>query len=296
MKISALIVVLIIVSGSCRFSGETDSSEYLSELQEWKKNRLERLKSESGWLNLAGLYWLEEGENSFGSDSSNALIFPSPAPAFAGKIIKLKKEVFLIPQSRDLIEISGDFSDTVRLQDDMTGEPTLMKYKNLAWYVIRRDTLLGIRLRDYQHPRISELKKIPSYPPDPKWRKTAMYIPFDEPDTITTPTIIGIDEKYIVPGKLRFIHDNEEIEILPFASGENFFIIIGDLTSLNETYSGGRFMYAEGPDRNNRVILDFNKAYNPPCAFTPWSTCAFPPPENRLKIRVEAGEKRVHSD
>jgi hypothetical protein len=169
-----------------------------------------------------------------------------------------------------------------------------MEYGKFAWYIIKRDSLYGIRLRDYDHPRIESLQEIPSFDPDMRWKKNAEFMAYDTPDTMMVPTVIGVDEKYIVPGKLRFSHKGKKYEILPFKAGSGLFMIIGDETSAIETYAAGRFLYTSLPDDENRVILDFNKAYNPPCAFSPYATCPLPPPENRLDLRITAGEKAVH--
>lgn len=279
---------------SCNNSTKPDKEEYLEDLQKWQEQRLQRLKSDKGWLNLAGLYWLKEGENTFGSDSSNSIVFPAEAPSHAGKIIKSGDSIYFRASPDSEIKINGKLQNSALLKPDASGNPDLMEYKSLAWYIIKRDSMYGIRLRDYDHPRIKKLDRIPSFDPDLKWRKTAEFIPFDEPDTVLVPTVIGVDESYISPGKLVFRHKGKEYELLPFKVGEGFFIIIGDKTSAVETYPAGRFMYTELPDKNKNVILDFNKAYNPPCAFSPYATCPLPPQENRLDLRIDAGEKEVH--
>lgn len=293
MRTKFFLIVIVLIN-SCSVDEKMDREEYLKELNEWKKTRLERLKSDKGWLNLAGLYWLEEGENTIGSDSSNTIVFPPEAPAFAGKVKKEGDSIYF--DSSDGTELLKDsiMRESVVLKPDATGDPTLVQHGSLAWYIIKRDSLYGIRLRDYDHPRINDLDHIPYFEPDLKWRKTASFIPFEKPDTIQVPTVIGIDEMYLATGKLIFRHDGKKYELLPFKSGKGLFLIIGDKTSAIETYAAGRFMYTDLPDKNNEVILDFNKAYNPPCAFSPHATCPLPPHENRLNLRITAGEKAVH--
>lgn len=293
MKIKYCIISFLILI-SCTNSNSPDKEKYLKELQKWKEQRLQRLKSKNGWLNLAGLYWLNEGKNTLGSDSSNSIVFPPEAPPDAGKIIKSGDSIYFRASPDSEIKINGNLQNSALINPDASGNPDLMEYKSLAWYIIKRDSRYGIRLRDYDHPRILKLDHIPSFEPDLKWRKTAKFIPFDEPDTVLVPTVIGVDESYISPGKLVFMHEGKEYELLPFKAGKGFFIIIGDQTSAVETYPAGRFMYTELPDKDNEVILDFNKAYNPPCAFSPYATCPLPPPENRLDLRIDAGEKEVH--
>ncbi|MBE0653820.1 MAG: DUF1684 domain-containing protein [Bacteroidales bacterium] len=288
--------LLALVLTSCTGDKGIDEEKYLQEHEKWKESRIERLKSEKGWLNLAGLYWLSEGSNSFGADSSNQIIFPENAPAFCGTILKQGDSIqFIQPQPAE-ISVNGEIVPDALLIPDIAGNPTIMTFKNLAWYIIRRDSLYGIRLRDYEHPRIAKLDHIPAFEADLQWKKTAKFVPFKTMDSIWVPTATGTSEMYLVPGKLVFQHENETYELLPFRSGKGFFLIIGDRTSGIETYAAGRFLYTKKPGLFNRVVLDFNKAYNPPCAFSPYATCPLPPPENRLKLRITAGEKGVHLD
>jgi hypothetical protein len=279
---------------SCDMNQDFDLEEYKMEIQSWKEYRLEKLKSPSGWLNLAGLYWLKEGENTFGSDSLNDLVFPDKAPQFCGSIVKNDENIYFVPDKENPITVNGKITGQIKLNPDVSGKADTLQYESLAWYIIKRDTMFGIRLRDYKHPAIDQLKEIPTFETDTLWRKIAKFIPFDEPDTMIVNTVVGIDEYYTVPGKLIFDHNGTKYELIPFKSRNGFFIILGDKTSAIETYAAGRFMYTDLPGRKNKVVLDFNKAYNPPCAFSPYATCPLPPPENRLDLRITAGEKTIH--
>ena len=292
MKYLPLFVLMMLIS--CSGNNNIDKKEYLQELEAWKQSRLERLKAENGWLNLVGLYWLQEGENRFGSDSSNQVIFPATAPGFCGMIVKDGDSIHFIQDNEGKIKVNEEIMQKAGLNTDATGNPTIMKYESLAWYIIKRDSLYGIRLRDHNSPRIEALDHIPSFEPGLEWRKVAEFVPYEHMDTVWVPTVTGQEEMYRVPGKVVFKHKGKKYELLPFLAGSGFFLIIGDKTSALETYPAGRFMYTEGPDSLNQVILDFNKAYNPPCAFTPYATCPLPPPENRLGLRITAGEKAVH--
>lgn len=283
---------LVLVMFSCDLN--TGKEEYYKEINKWKSERLSRLKSETGWLNLAGLFWLSEGRNTIGSDSTNSIIFPPEAPAFCGTIIKYGDRISFNADQSTEINLSGEPVSEAELKADDSGEPTLLKTGRYAWYIIKRGDQYGIRLRDYENRAITALDHIPSFDIDPEWRKKAEFVPFDIPDTISVETMIGGSEEYVVPGKLVFRAGGKKYELVPFRAGKRLFIIFGDLTSAVETYAAGRFLYTEGPDEKNNVVLDFNRAYNPPCAFTPFATCPLPPPENRLKLEVRAGEKAVH--
>lgn len=289
-------LIIPVLWWGCSNPEKLSEAEYSKELKEWKNSRLERLKSERGWLNLAGLYWLEEGINSTGSDSSNDIVFPEATPDFCGEILKSGDSVFFELDNNQIISVNGKIKEEARLIPDTQGDPTILEVGKFRWYIIKRDSLYGIRFRNLEHPRIKKLDHIPSFKPDLKWRKKARFTAYDQPDTIWVPTVIGIDEMYLVPGKLEFRHEGRKYELLPFLAGKGLFLIIGDKTSAKETYAAGRFMYTEAPDEKNQVILDFNKAYNPPCAFSPFATCPLPPRENRLNLRVTAGEKAVHME
>lgn len=293
LKLS-LIFCFILLLFMCKSNIKDDL--YHAEIENWQYQRLERLKSKTGWLNLAGLYWLKEGQNSIGSDSANSIIFPANAPAFCGIIIKTGDSLSFTHDPHTDIKINGETTASEILFSDASSNPTLYETGSLSWFIIKRGSEYGIRLRDFNHPRIDKLDHIPVYPTDPKWKKSAKFIPFDKPDTIQVATMTGGAEDYEVPGKLVFWHHFKKYEVLPFTSGQGFFIIIGDKTSAKETYAAGRFMYTDGPDEKNRVILDFNKAYNPPCAFSPFATCPLPPPENRMDLAITAGEQAVHLD
>jgi len=287
---SIFIAVILLFSGC----NALNDSKYRKEISLWQQQRIERLKSADGWLSLAGLYWLHNGINTFGSDSSNDIIFPPEAPLFCGEIILNSDSLLFIPDIKAHIITDGQESDTIRLLTDESGKPTIMEAGRFSWLVIRRDTLLGIRLRDAENPRIRELEHIPSYPVSEKWRITAEFIPFDTLKKIEIPTAIGTTEIMESPGLLKFKLEGKDFALLPFNAENGFFIIIADLTSGIETYGAGRYMYTDLPDKQNRVILDFNKAYNPPCAFSPFATCPMPPKANILDVKIEAGEKAVH--
>ncbi len=279
MRIGPLFLTIILAFSACNspHNGSTFEKKHL----QWQNDRIESLKSETGWLNLAGLYWLEKGENTVGSDSSNTIIFPGKAPAHIGTYFLKEGKIRFRPDSGSEMEIATD----------KTGNATVLETGSMAWFIIERNGKYGIRLRDYEHPAIMAFHGIESFPPNIKWRIEADYEMFDEPREIMIPTVLGIDEKNSCPGIIRFrIGDTEQV-LYPTSSETGFFIVFADETSGNETYGGGRFIYTGKPGKDGKLIIDFNRAYNPPCAFTPFATCPFPPRENILTIRIEAGEK-----
>ena len=293
MRIVSLLFMILLTLNACNQSGDRSDDAYLKEINKWKKKRLERLKSESGWLNLAGLFWLEEGINTIGSDSSNNIIFPDKAPPRLGKYILENRQLRFIPEPGTEIRLNGKPLEELVIITDRTGKPTLLETGSLAWFIIERGDQFGIRLRDYEHPAINELTHIETFPADPAWKIEANFEAYEEPRELLIPTIIGTVEKNMCPGILRFNVNGVQQEFYPVAAGRRLFVIFADETSALETYGGGRFLYLDKPDRRGLVNIDFNKAFNPPCAFTRYATCPLPPRENFLTVRIEAGEKGV---
>jgi len=270
-----------------------DTTSYIESVKQWQDDRLEGLKAKDGWLNLAGIYWLQEGEQSFGSDPSNDIIFPEKAPSFIGTLTLKDERVQINVNDEAELYYENDRVQELELIYESSGAPSYITHGDFAWYIMKRHHSLAIRLRDFKSPAIEALDHIPAYPIDPDYVVEAKLQAFDEPRTITVNTPFqDYTQDYQCPGELQFKLKGEKLKLLPFTSGEGYFIIISDETSAMETYGGGRFMYAY-PDSTGRIILDFNKAYNPPCAVTPFAACPMPPPENHLPLKIEAGEKTL---
>jgi uncharacterized protein (DUF1684 family) len=295
-QILLLSTSIILLTFGCNSSQPVieDEEAYIQEIKEWQHSRIERLKGKNGWLNLAGLHWLKEGVNSFGSDPKNDIVFPEKADPFCGTLTLNNGVVTLV--LKDGVNITSEDIQvtTKRLNDDQTKPTTHLQQGDLAWYIIKRGDKYAIRLRDHKHPRLKELDHIPAYPISTDYVVEAQLIPFDEPRKFTVATPVeGFTESYDSPGELHFKIRDEKLVLYPFAAGKGYFLIIADETTGMESYGAGRFMYSE-PDSTGRIILDFNKAYNPPCAFSPYATCPMPPRENFLPVAIEAGEKSVH--
>ncbi|MCB9259072.1 MAG: DUF1684 domain-containing protein [Ignavibacteriales bacterium] len=267
------------------------SEEYISEINEWHANRIESLKKETGWLNLVGLFWLDEGENSFGSANTNKIIFPENAPKKIGTIIKTDSILKFICEPEIIVKSDGVQVKDLELNIDLSGNPTILENGSFRWFIIKRGDKYGIRLRDLDAPLLSEFKSIERFVVNENWKINAKFVPYEKPKEIEVPTILGTVEKELSPGKIEFNFENKNYSLEPVAAGKNLFVIFADLTSGEETYGAGRFLYVTAPDSNNNLILDFNKAYNPPCAFTKYATCPLPPEGNKLRIKITAGEK-----
>lgn len=287
-----LFVSTIILLTSCGESYEQKgSAEYIKEIQEWDQRRVESLKRDNGWLNLVGLYWLEEGENTFGSAEENDLVFPENAPPSMGSFIWKDSVITLKVNPETEVLVDSQLVKSAELRSDIEDSTTIMDHGSLRWYVIQRaGGKVGIRLRDLEAPLVQNFNGIERFPINEDWIIEAEYVPLDPPKELIIPNIIGTMSEAEAYGRLDFEIEGESYSLYPTGK-ERLFLIFADQTSGVETYGAGRFLSAEGPDSNNVVILDFNKAYNPPCAFTKYATCPLPPKENQIKVRITAGEK-----
>lgn len=270
---------------------EKNLTEYQKQIENWHSKRINSLKKNNGWLNLVGLYWLDEGVNTFGSGKNNNIVFPENAPEYLGKFIK--KDSIIIFESNERVNVfyKSKVVKKIKMRNDLSDEPTVLENGSLRWFIIKRGEKYGIRLRDINAKLVKEFEGIDMFPIDEKWKITAKFIPYKEPKEISVPTVIGTIDKEKSPGQLIFDVEGEEYSLEPTDEGNKFFIVFADLTSGEETYGAGRFLYVDKPDSNNNVILDFNKAYNPPCAFTKYATCPLPIDENKLHVKITAGEK-----
>lgn len=285
--------VIIFIFFSCEENlKEKGNPDYIAEIKAWHKRRIENLKKENGWLNLVGLYWLKEGENKFGSDKSNDIIFPKNAPAFIGKFFLKDSTVKLEVNDGIDVTSNGKKIKSIELKNDMQGKPTILEYNSLRWFVIKRGNKFGIRLRDLESELVKNFKGIETFPVNEDWKIEAKFEPYNPPKKILVPNVLGMIEEENSPGALVFNKDGKEFRIDVLDEGNSYFLIFADETSGKETYGAGRFLYVNKPDSSGKIFIDFNKAYNPPCAFTKYATCPLPPKQNYLKLRITAGEKK----
>jgi uncharacterized protein (DUF1684 family) len=278
---------------ACAPSDQEPDPSYLAEIEAWHREREESLRREDGWLTLVGLHWLEEGENSFGSDSDNRLVFPDGKMAAHAGVFVLEGgtvSVEVAPEAQ--ITHQGQPVGSMILEGDGAGEPSVLRSDTLMFYVIQRGERVGIRVKDSEHPNRKAFTGMERYPIDPGWRLQARFEPYEPPKRIKVPNILGTVADETCHGALVFQRGGKSYRLDPLGEpGKELFVIFGDETNGYDTYGGGRFLYTDPPGPDGRVIVDFNKAYNPPCVFTPYATCPLPPPQNRLPRRVEAGEK-----
>lgn len=269
--------------------------EHREEIESWRRERDQSLRKEDGWLTLAGLYWLEEGDNTFGSDEDNDLVFPAgKIPGTAGILRRDGREVWLFPASGvELQQDGSQLSARTPLTLDTSDEgPTIVSSGSLSFHAIERSEMIGIRLKDRENSVLERFDGMSYFPIDLSRRVVARYELFDQPRILETPNVLGTVSEETIHGEVVFELDGETFKLQPSGDpADGFFLVFGDRTNGAETYGGGRFLYTEPVAEDDSVVVDFNKAYCPPCVFTPYATCPLPPAANKLALRVEAGEK-----
>ncbi|WP_353718379.1 DUF1684 domain-containing protein [Dyadobacter sp. 676] len=262
---------------------------YEEQIREWHLKRVESLKAESGWLNLAGLFWLDEGKNTFGGAEENDILFPADKSSpFLGEIWLENGHITL--KARPGAGIFNGDQPVTEIDIFPDGQPVTLRHGSLRWFVIKRGEKYAIRLRDLEGPFLKNFTGIERYPVQEKWRIKARFVP-TEGHTVPITDITGRTDDQVSPGRLVFTVDGREYSLDAVGQPENLFIIFADQTNRHETYGSGRFLYA-AVEADGTAWLDFNKAINPPCAFSPYATCPLPPKQNKLAVAISAGEKR----
>ena len=273
---------------------KTPSSEsYRKEIEAFRKDRNDSLKREDGWLTLVGLYWLKPGENKLGSDPGNAVILPEgKAPAVAGLMVREGDKVRLTVKPGVALTAGGKEikpgQPGIELQVDATGKPTLLELGSLNFYLIKRGDRLGVRIKDKKSPLLASFKGLDNYPIRPEWRIVARFEPYKD-KKIPIANIVGLVEDNPSPGAVVFDWQGKtyRIDALEGSPEGGLFLLFGDKTNGKETYGAGRFLDTD-PPKDGKVVVDFNTAYSPPCAFTAFATCPLPPAQNKLAIAIEA--------
>jgi hypothetical protein len=292
-----LLVGAVIASWSL-FAGAIESTAEVAPEQQtvaqWRAARVAELTSEQGWLTLVGLFWLDPGDNSFGRASSNRLVLDHPALARkAGTFTLNSTGVHLATRPGSGITHGGQPVSTLDMVMDSQGEPTVVSSGPLRFFVIERAGKVGVRVRDIDSPRRREFAPIDYYPIDTAWVFTARFEPYEPHRHIRIINILGLEEEMDCPGALLFNKDGREWRldaVLESPNDSTLFVMFGDRTNGNGSYGGGRFLHVPLPSQGS-VRVDFNEAYNPPCAFNNFATCPLPPDQNKLALRVESGEK-----
>ena len=287
---SALVTVALAVAGS---AAPLDAAKHKAEIEQWRVERVERLKQPDGWLSLVGLHWLAEGKQTVGSGKDNDVVL-AVGPARLGTITLADKKLSIQLAEGAEAKVGETDARQGELAPDSSGAPTFVTFGNAQFQVIERWGKYALRVKDADAATRTGFLGIDYYDIDPTWRFEARFEPHPPGKTIEIANIVGTVEPMPNPGALVFEKDGKTHRIEAVDEGdEMLFLIFADRTSGNETYGAGRFLYAAPPAAgSSTVIVDFNAAYNPPCVFTPYATCPLAPPENRLDLAVTSGERK----
>jgi uncharacterized protein (DUF1684 family) len=266
---------------------------YVQQMEQWRAQREARLKSDSGWLTVAGLFWLNDGDNTAGAAPGCDIALPTGSvPAHIGVFHFHDGKTSFRAAEGASVAVNGKPAGTAELKSDADKDgPDVVTINALTMFVIHRGDKYGIRMKDRNSEYRRHFTGLHWYPVRPEYRITAKFVAYPEPKNIPIANILGQTEPTPSPGYLVFTLNGVEVRLDPVLEDDSLFLIFRDRTAGKTTYGAGRFLNTDMP-KDGTVVLDFNQAYNPPCAFTPYATCPLPPPQNRLPIAIEAGEMK----
>ncbi len=278
------------------YSWGMSNNEHELAVMKWREEREERLRtSERSWLVLVGLFWLKEGANSFGSDPACDFVLPPSAPQKAGAFHFKDGQVTLKLEPGVTASCNDGELPARPLLDDQQEQPDFLRMGQLILVVLKRGTSTLIRVWNVDHPARAEFSGLNFYPYKPEYRMAAKYEGYAPFKMVRQKDIIGETYDNKMLGQVVFTWDGKEYRLDAEDAGDGLFIAFRDATNAKTTYAGGRYLLTDKPE-NGQVLIDFNRAYNMPCAYTMFATCGLPPTENRLPISIEAGEQKYKDD
>lgn len=303
-KVSACVSLAVLTSVACTQSPaptaekqliSTTNDPYRADVEKFRQQREAKLTSDTGWLTIAGLYFLTKPETTVGSAADNDVVLPAAAPAKLGTFALAKdnrKVSVTLAPGVNVTLLDGKPFAGGPIKSDGEGPPDRMVLGDVQVWIHQSGDRPAVRVRDKNNHLRKVFTGMKWFPIDAAYKVEGTFVPFDKTKTFEVPNMLGDIDKMESPGHVKFMLNGKEHNMLAIAEDEeNFWFIFRDLTSGEETYPAARFLYTGRPDANGKVTLDFNRAENPPCAFNPYATCPLPPPENRLQVKVEAGEK-----
>jgi len=294
------------ISGQDAATISAQDAAWQEELNDWRARQAVELQKPDGWFTLVGLEWLHPGDNSFGSGHDNQIQLPAEAPPHLG-ILRLEgMTITLRPPPGgfpDGFLINGRPANPQTLVTDPDSDKNNPRLTtgSLSMYVIHRGDRYALRIKDSKSAALVRFHGLKWFPPNVKYRVTARWIPYVPPKSTTLATLVGTAYSQPVPGAAEFTLAGKTYRLEPVLEDPaeaKLFFILRDTTSKSTTYGACRFLYTGFPDRGlaqpGKLVLDFNRLENPPCAYTPYATCPLPPARNRLTIPLPVGEKRYH--
>jgi uncharacterized protein len=283
--VASLVVADATLRVSARSSADDDYDVKATE--SWRATRAKDLQSPTGWLTVSGLFFLKPGANVVGSDPASDIALPAGgAPARVGILTREPAKVWFEPAPGADVKINNAL---------VPGKIELARANRLTagrvtFFLHESGDRLAVRVRDPESPLLKTFSGLNWFPVRASWRIAGKFVPYDAPKPVIVQNVLGDLERFVSPGEVTFNVNGTPVKLQPVRSGQRLWFIFADATAGRETYRI-RFLYADAPAADGTVVLDFNRAYNPPCAYNPYTTCPRPPAENFLKVRIEAGEK-----
>ncbi len=267
----------------------------VADWQLWKAKRQESIAGTNGWLTLIGRHWLEQGPQSVGRNPSNDIVIRSErAPESIGVLHRSRKSVRIELSHGVQAWVEGQPApSSLELRSDQASSPTLLVISDLKFLIIDRGERIGLRVRDPWAPARKRFAGLSYFPYQPDWRVSGTFETYPKPRSVAIDTVIGTTENFVSPGMVHFHWSGRpySLEVVEEEGVDDFFVLFKDRTNGRSTYDAGRFLYVRRPDATGQVIIDFNRAYTPPCGFTPYATCPLAPRQNWLPVSIRAGEK-----
>jgi hypothetical protein len=300
------LILAVLLTPVLAFAGDASSaprdSAYVNSIAQWRAASEAALKADDGWLTVVGLTWLRPGESRVGSNPANEVVLPKSTPGLVGTLRLANGKVTFKPASRlapNAVTINNQPAREMELHPDVDPMYTRVTVGHVKFFIIKRNDdsgdKFGVRIKDNDSAARREFTGKKWFPVDPGWRVNARYVPFDKPRQLTFNTVAGVKETDESPGYVQFQRNGKDYRMDAVVDENQLWFIMRDATSGKSTYAAARFLYTEMPRNGLKqagpVTIDFNKAENPPCVFTPYATCPLPPPQNRLTLAVTAGEQ-----
>ncbi len=259
----------------------------------WQAKRRESIAGSNGWTTLILRHWLVEGANHVGSDPTNHALLPrARAVPQVGTFLRRGRTILFEAAPGVVATIDGQPVRQAEFKSDTNAEPTRLLIGELSFVLIERGERLGLRVRDPQAPARAQFEGLKCFPYDPAWRVAGRFEPSPFVRTLQVQDVLGGTQEYVSPGTIVFPHGGSEhrLDVVEEPGEQDYFVIFHDQTAAQTTYASGRFLYVAKPDPSGQVVIDFNRAYTPPCGFTAFATCPLPPRQNWLPFAVPAGE------
>jgi uncharacterized protein len=304
------ICLVLCVAAISTAANEPDTASWERDLLSWRAQHAADLLKPDGWLSLVGLEWLQPGDNSVGSAADNKIHLPADGPAYVAVLRLVGGAVTLNPPgslpngwfpSGLLVDGKPATRQVLRVDPDKDKNNSRLTVGTLNFYLIRRAERFAVRIKDAKSPAVLGFRGLKWYPPDPTYRVVARWVPYNPNKTVKIATLLGTIYDAEVPGAAEFTLLGRPYRLEPLLedpSEPKLFFVLRDTTSTSTTYPASRFLYTGFPDHGidnpGQLALDFNHLENPPCAYTPYTTCPLPPPQNRLLIALPVGERRYH--